>query len=134
MTDRKVIFINGKVKPAEREEIRKQLDNETDAIIVATASLMATGVNVPSIENIIFAIPNKSTIRVRQSIGRGLRLREGKTHCNLFDISDDLRYKKFTNTTFNHLHERVKIYEQEQFDYTFRKIPLINKNTTETLE
>lgn len=124
ITDRKVYFIHGGVDAEDREEIRKILNEETDVIVVATSSLMSTGVNIPSIEHIVFAIPTKSSIRVRQSIGRGLRLKDGKTHCNLWDISDDLRYKKYVNTTFNHLESRIEIYDKESFDYTIKKLPI----------
>lgn len=123
-TTRPVYFIHGGVGTDAREEIRKILDTKVDAIIVATASLMSTGVNIPSIENVIFAIPTKSSIRIRQSIGRGLRLKDGKYVCNLWDISDDLSYKSYKNTTMKHLEERVKIYESEQFDYNIKRLAI----------
>lgn len=122
ITDRKVYFIHGGVDTDDREAIRKVLDTEKDVIIVATSSLMSTGVNIPSIENIVFAIPTKSSIRVRQSIGRGLRLKDGKTHCTLWDIADDLSYKKYTNTTMHHLEDRIGIYAKEQFSYDIKKL------------
>lgn len=122
--NRKIYFIHGAVATKEREIIRKIVEIESNAIIVATASLFSTGTNIPSLENIIFAIPTKSTIRVRQSIGRGLRLKTGKKFCTLFDISDDLSYKAYRNTTLKHLVERIRIYDQEQFDYKIVKIDL----------
>lgn len=124
MTDRKVYFIHGGVDVDERERIRNVLSTETDAIVVANSALMSTGVNIPSIRNIIFAIPSKSTIRIRQSIGRGLRLdnKNGKTSCTLFDISDDLSYKSFTNTSYKHLEARISIYEKEQFSWSLKKL------------
>lgn len=122
--NRKIYFIHGAVATKEREIIRKIVEIESNAIIVATASLFSTGTNIPSLENIIFAIPTKSTIRVRQSIGRGLRLKTGKKFCTLFDISDDMSYKAYRNTTLKHLVERIRIYDQEQFDYKIVKIDL----------
>lgn len=122
--NRKIYFIHGAVATKEREIIRKIVEIESNAIIVATASLFSTGTNIPSLENIIFAIPTKSTIRVRQSIGRGLRLKTGKKFCTLFDISDDMSYKSYRNTTLKHLVERIRIYDQEQFDYKIVKIDL----------
>lgn len=77
--------------------------------------MFSTGVSIPSIENVIFASPYKSKIKVLQSIGRGLRLNEGKSHCKLFDIADDISYKKSKNTTLQHAIERYKLYNQEQF-------------------
>lgn len=113
--NRSVYYIDKDVKATERERIRKQLANETDAIVVASYGTSATGINIPTIENIIFASPSKSIIRNLQSIGRGLRLAEGKTHCNLYDIGDDLHWKSWRNHTLKHAAERYKLYSQEQF-------------------
>ncbi|MDV7390419.1 helicase-related protein, partial [Arthrospira platensis SPKY1] len=95
-----------------REQIRLMVETEKDSVIIATASLFSTGINMPSIENIIFAIPTKSTIRIRQSIGRGLRLKHGKQYCMLYDIVDDLSYKSWENTTLKHFHDRVSRSEE----------------------
>ena len=123
-TDRPVFFIHGKVDTDEREEIRKLLEEHNNAIVIATSSLMSTGVNIPSIENVVFAIPSKSTIRIRQSIGRGLRLKDGKLKCTLWDIADDLSYKSYKNTTLRHLDDRLEIYTKEQFDFKIKKLKI----------
>lgn len=120
--DRKVRFIHGKIDVDAREEVRQLADSDPDCIIIASSSIFSTGTNIPSIENVIFAMPTKSTIRVRQSIGRGLRLRNGKNKCTLFDISDDLSVGSYRNTTLNHMYKRMEIYDKEQFDYTVNKI------------
>lgn len=123
--ERKVYLITGSTPVAEREKVRLGIEYEKDSVVIATASLFSQGINIPSIENIIFAVPTKSTIRVRQSIGRGLRLKEGKSHCKLFDIADDFRYGKArANTTLTHFEERIKIYDKEQFDWTLTKVQL----------
>ena len=119
-----VKFIHGDVEVEEREQIRKIVNEHDNAIIIATSSLFSTGANIPSIENVIFAMPTRSTVRVRQSIGRGLRLNKGKTHCTLFDIADDLSWKTYRNTTLNHLDDRVVIYDKEEFDYTMTRIKI----------
>lgn len=120
-TNRSVYFIHGGTDIEDRERIRLTVEKEEDAVIIATSSLFSTGINMPSIANIIFAVPTKSNIRIRQSIGRGLRLKDGKTHCNLFDIVDDLSYKSYENTTLNHFRERVKVYDSEQFQWELIK-------------
>lgn len=122
--NRTVKYIHGGVDVDSREQVRVIAETDPDCIIIASASIFSTGTNIPSIENIIFAMPTKSTIRIRQSIGRGLRLRRGKTVCNLYDISDDLTTKQYTNTTFIHMLNRIDIYKKEQFDYTISDIPM----------
>ena len=122
--DRKVFFIHGGVDVDEREHIRKVMSTENNAIIVASYGTMSTGINIPSIENVIFASPSKSVVRVLQSIGRGLRLNTGKTHCNLFDITDDLHWKNWKNHTLKHGAERYKIYAGEGFPVKLVEVEL----------
>ena len=99
------------------EEIREQIKNDKDAIIVASYKKMSTGTNIPSIENIIFGSPSKSMIRILQSIGRGLRLANGKEFCTLYDLIDDISWKSKKNTCLNHGTERLKIYSEENHKF-----------------
>lgn len=112
---RKVFFVYGGTETSDRESIRHITEGETDAIIIASFGTFSTGINIPSIENVIFASPSKSKIRNLQSIGRGLRLKNGKTKCNLYDIADDLHWKSWKNHTLNHAAERYKTYAEEEF-------------------
>ena len=113
--ERKIFFVYGGTDVSDREAIRHITEQESDAIIVASFGTFSTGINIPSIENVIFASPSKSKIRNLQSIGRGLRLKDGKTQCNLFDIADDLHWKSWKNHTLNHAAERYKTYAEEEF-------------------
>ena len=83
---------------------------------------MSTGVSIKNLHNIIFAISGKSRIRTLQSIGRVLRLHENKEIATLYDIVDDLSVGKHQNFSLKHFLERVKMYNQEQFDYKLKKI------------
>lgn len=121
---RKVFFIHGGTDVEEREAARHITEKENDAIILASFGVFSTGINIPSIENVIFASPSKSKIRNLQSIGRGLRLKEGKTHCTLFDIADDFHYKSWKNHTLKHMAERVKTYAEEQFSFKIIEVDL----------
>ncbi|CAB4167836.1 SSL2 DNA or RNA helicases of superfamily II [uncultured Caudovirales phage] len=121
---RKIFFVHGGVSTEVREEIRLGAEDENDAIIVASFGTFSTGINLPSIENVIFASPSKSKIRNLQSIGRGLRLKAGKAHCNLYDIADNLSYKKWTNHTLKHAAERYKIYAEEEFEVKLVEIKI----------
>lgn len=123
---RKVFFVFGGTDVEIRESIRAITERENDAIIVGSYGTFSTGVNIRNLHNIIFASPSKSRIRNLQSIGRGLRLGENKEEAVLFDISDDFRTGKFTNYTLKHFVERVKIYDDEKFNYKFYNIELKN--------
>jgi superfamily II DNA or RNA helicase len=122
--DRRVFFVHGGVDGDEREEIRHIVAKENDAIIVASYGTFSTGINIPSISNLVFASPSKSKIRNLQSIGRGLRKADGKSVATLYDISDDLTWKAKRNHTINHFMERVKIYNEENFEYKLYNVKL----------
>jgi len=124
--DRKVFFVHGGTETADREDIRRIMEIENDAIVVASFGTFSTGINIRNLHNIIFASPSKSRIRNLQSIGRGLRQSEGKEIATLYDIADDLRYKKHMNFTLKHFIERVKLYNEEQFPFKIYKIGLKN--------
>ena len=124
--DRKVFFVHGGTDVDIRESIRAITEKESDAIIVASYGTFSTGVNIRNLHNIIFASPSKSRVRNLQSIGRGLRLGENKEQAVLFDVADDFRIGKFANFTLKHFAERVKIYDEEKFNYKFYNIELKN--------
>ncbi len=123
-TDRQVFYVFGGTDTQTREDIRAITENEKDAIIVASYGTFSTGINIRNLHNIVFSSPSKSRIRVLQSIGRGLRVGDNKDKASLFDIADDLSYKSKRNFTLNHFLERINIYNEEQFDYTIKRIKL----------
>ena len=124
--NRKIFFVHGGTDTADREEIRRIMEIEQDAIVVASYGTFSTGINIRNLHNIIFASPSKSRVRNLQSIGRGLRQAEGKEQATLYDIADDLRWKKHMNYTLKHFVERTKIYTEEQFPFKMYKIGLKN--------
>ena len=122
--DRKVFFVHGGVEADERESIREITEEESNAIIVASYGTFSTGINIKRLHNIIFASPSKSRIRNLQSIGRVLRKGKGKVKSLLYDIADDIKYDSQRNYTLNHLLERVKIYNEEDFNYELSQVKL----------
>tara|TARA_B100001094_G_scaffold32537_1_gene27014 strand:- start:13340 stop:14794 length:1455 start_codon:yes stop_codon:yes gene_type:complete len=122
--DRKVFYVHGGVDSEEREEVRSIVDREADAIIVASYGTFSTGINIKNLHNVIFASPSKSRIRNLQSIGRVLRKGKNKNKAMLYDIADDITVNNKKNYTLNHLMERVKIYNEENFDYEIRTVYL----------
>ena len=122
--DKKVFLIYGGTKTEQREKIRRIIDEEKDAILVASYGTCSTGINIKNIHNIVFSSPSKSVVRVLQSIGRGLRKSDTKESVKLYDISDNLQYKKYINHTMKHFNERIKIYNRENFSFKTIKVRL----------
>ena len=122
--NRKVFFVSGDVATSDREAIRGIVEKQGSAIIVASLGTFSTGINIKNLHNIIFASPSKSQIRVLQSIGRGLRKSDDGSATTLYDISDDISWKKRKNYSLIHAWERLKIYQNEQFDYKTIKVQI----------
>jgi superfamily II DNA or RNA helicase len=123
-SDRKVFFVHGGVDAEERELVREITERENNAIIVASYGTFSTGINIKNLHNVIFASPSKSRIRNLQSIGRVLRKGKDKIKATLYDIADDCTYNSRKNYTLNHLIERIKIYNEENFNYEITTIQL----------
>ena len=116
-TDQPVYLVHGGVDTDDREDIRHLTETSDNAIIVASYGTFSTGINIRNLHNVIFASPSKSRIRNLQSIGRVLRKGDNKSKATLYDIADDISTDRGNNYTLNHLMERVKVYNEEKFDY-----------------
>jgi superfamily II DNA or RNA helicase len=123
-SDHNVFYIDGSVGGADRESIRKAIEDEHNATLIASLGTTSTGVSINKLHHMIAASPSKSKIKVLQSIGRMLRLHDSKEEAILYDIVDDLSYKSYQNFTLKHFAERAKIYDAEKFDYEIYNVRL----------
>ena len=121
---RKVFYIWGGTDTLTREHIREITETQNNAIIVASYGTFSTGINIRNLHNVVFSSPSKSRIRVLQSIGRGLRTNKNKDGATLLDIADDLSWKSKQNFTLRHFMERINIYNEEEFDYEIKNLPI----------
>ena len=122
--DRKIFYVSGEVDGEEREEIRKIVETEKNAIIVASYGTFSTGVNIRNLHNVIFSSPSKSKVRNLQSIGRGLRKSDSKDSATLYDIADDMTWKSKKNFTLLHFMARIAIYNEEKFPYKIYNVSI----------
>jgi superfamily II DNA or RNA helicase len=119
-----VFFVSGETDTSDREAIRKIVEGQKNAIIVASLGTFSTGINIRNLHNIIFASPSKSQIRVLQSIGRGLRKSDDGSIAKLYDFADDLHWKGRKNYTLEHSAERIKMYAKQEFNYKIYEVDL----------
>lgn len=122
--DKKLFFVSGEIPAEAREKIRSISEANNDVLIVASYGTFSTGVSIKNLHNVIFASPSKSRIRNLQSIGRALRKNSNKEVAILYDIADDISYKKHKNFTLQHFLERVKIYNEEKFRHKIYQVKL----------
>lgn len=77
--DPELFFAHGEHTPAQRAGIFASFA-AADIAILANSKLIAEGVDIPSVDAIVFADPTRSVIRCVQALGRALRLDvSGKT-------------------------------------------------------
>lgn len=81
----KVYFAQGSTGSEVREKIRKALHEKQFRVVIAT-TVFKEGINIPSLDVIMYAAQQKSDIAVLQSFGRGLRATKDKTEVLLVDF------------------------------------------------
>lgn len=130
----KVAYIDGSVKTDTRNELKKDLENETGVITVASYGVFSTGISIKNLHHVIFAHPVKGKITVIQSIGRILRKHKSKNIAMLWDVIDDFgkltksanaknKYSK-KNYALEHGLGRIEKYIDEEFDFKIKNIEL----------
>ncbi|GIO91435.1 MULTISPECIES: DEAD/DEAH box helicase family protein [Paenibacillus] len=62
-----------------------------DLEIIFTVDLFNEGVDIPSVDTLLFVRPTESLTVFTQQVGRGLRLSERKTHCTIIDLIGNYR-------------------------------------------
>lgn len=125
LTNKTVHLVHGKIDVDDREFVRESMESgDGEHIIVATYGTFKVGINIPRIDNLIFAHPLKAKITLLQSIGRILRVADGKIIARAIDIGDDLMYGVNKNHTYLHLTQRLSIYDREGFDWNSTTIKI----------
>ena len=108
-------FVYGGTELSKREDVRAIVENEKNAIIIASSGVYSQGINIKRLHNVVFTHPGKSRVRTLQSIGRALR-RVDDEEAVLYDIVDDLTNgRKTRNFSLKHYQERFAIYKSEKF-------------------
>jgi superfamily II DNA or RNA helicase len=104
------IYINGKTPKKQREKQIEEFRNGEHTYLFATYSLVAEGLDIPILENLVMASPVKDDRLVIQAIGRCQRPCENKKIANVYDLVDDVSIlDKFTR-------KRKSVYKKEGWD------------------
>lgn len=84
------IFINGKTPKKEREKLIEEFRQGKYKVLFASYSLVAEGLDIPMLENLVMASPVKDQRLVVQAIGRCQRPYKDKKIANIYDLVDDV--------------------------------------------
>ena len=127
-TPKTIYYIDGGTKEENREYFKKQMEVTENIIIVASIGVFSEGINILNVHNIFIVESSKSEYRVRQMLGRGMRLMEGKDVITVIDFCDNFehgthRYQK-VNYLMRHAKERERIYKDKGFPYKRFKVKI----------
>jgi superfamily II DNA or RNA helicase len=121
--DKEVFYVDGSTPPDLREDYINRMEEGSNKILVASFGTFSTGISINNIHNVFFVESYKSEKIVRQSIGRGMRLCEGKEKVNIIDFVDDFTINsRNKNYLLKHGEDRMKIYKQQGFPYKLYKV------------
>lgn len=130
----KVYYVSGEVNADTRDTLKKMAESESGVIIVASYGVFSTGISVKNLHHVLLAHPVKSAVIIKQTIGRVLRKHSSKDIAKVWDFIDDLSIVKTTkagktsrtnvNYAFKHGLERIRIYNEEKFNYIMKKFNL----------
>lgn len=111
-------YISSKLSVEKRQEKFNEFVYGGNHIAVGTYSLLSTGIDIVHINNMILApTPGKSYTKVIQSLGRGLRRKDGqKEHVNVIDLTSNLKFDK------KHVKSRKDFYKEAKYPFSVDKI------------
>lgn len=140
-----VYYIDGETKKDKREEIKKKMDSlglygkiakilgRTDIldrpkVLVASSGTFSTGISIKNLHYLVFMENFKSEQVVIQSIGRILRLLEGKEEAIVFDVVDIFSNNSFRkNILYKHYITRKTFYDEREYPVDEIKININTK-------
>lgn len=111
--DRTPLFIDGSIPVAERERVRKYVENNTGCLLLGQSSILSTGINIKSLSKLVLFVGGKSMARTIQSIGRILRLKDGK-QAEVLDVVYSMKYSRKHRTERRRLYK--EFYNKSKFD------------------
>jgi superfamily II DNA or RNA helicase len=123
-SDKEVYYIDGDTDPERRDHYKGRMEEGTDKTMIASFGTLSTGVSIKNIHNIFLIESYKSEVIIKQTLGRGMRLYEGKEKVNVIDFVDDFRFDGMDNYLMKHSWERIEIYKREKFEYKIYDITL----------
>lgn len=120
-----VVFLNGALAAEDRLRGLEMLKQGIADVVIAT-SILDEGVDVPSINALVYARAGKSDRKLLQGIGRGLRKKADGSTVRVYDFIDDTCKYLLTHSL-----ERFKVLKGEDFSIKTLKLEDVNCGETE---
>lgn len=99
--------LSASAKKEERAEILRKLKDGEVRVLVATYALAKEGLDVPNLNNLFFATPQKNETTVVQACGRVARRSSGKEFGTLYDYEDSFSMLSTWQRKRNSIYKRL---------------------------
>ena len=123
-SNKEVFYIDGETDPERRDYFKGKMEEGIDKTMIASFGTLSTGVSIKNVHNIFLVESYKSEVIIKQTLGRGMRLFEGKEKTNIIDFVDDFRWEDNDNYLMKHSYERIDIYKRERFEFKIYDVSL----------
>lgn len=101
------ISLTSKTTSISREEAIRKLETR-EIEVIFTVDLFNEGVDIPSVDTLLFSRPTESMVVFTQQIGRGLRKKAGKDKCVIIDLIGNYRSADTKLQVFQNPEETMK--------------------------
>ena len=126
--NKRVFFTNGSLTSEVRQELLDNLKLGKIDVLISTA-ILDEGVDVSNINAVIYARGMKSTRKLLQGLGRGLRKKSDGSKLRFYDFIDDMN-----SSLLYHSLNRYQVLKAEKFVIKSLKIEDYRKMTWEEIE
>jgi superfamily II DNA or RNA helicase len=109
-------FVYGKDKSKERKKVYDLFETENNLVVFANWQIASTGLNIKSLDILVYIDMGKNNIKIMQSIGRSTRKTATKVSAEIWDICSDFKFSS------SHKNERIGIYKKANYEFNVEKI------------
>lgn len=103
----KTLALHSQTIHISRQEAIRQLERR-EIEVIFTVDLFNEGIDIPSVDTLLFIRPTESLTVFTQQMGRGLRLAPGKEHCVIIDLIGNYRHADVKLSLFDTNPEKEK--------------------------
>ncbi len=100
-------YLKGSTNKKERDEMLNEFKSGKLKVLIATISIFSEGIDLPFLEIIINASANRGNVKTIQTLGRVLRILEGKKNATYIDFYDNMNFFNVASRS------RMRILKQE---------------------
>ena len=125
---KRVFFTNGTLTSDVRQTLLDNLKNHKIDVLIST-SILDEGVDVSGINAVLYARGMKSTRKLLQGIGRGLRKKEDGSKLRFYDFIDDMN-----TALLKHSQNRYQVLKAEKFTIKLLDIDKYEEMSWEDIE